>query len=74
MKQKYKFGIRLHKFFIEQKDIELYFFYNQINSGIEVLIEDEDLEFACVYHIPYQYFQKFQQQLKGKMMAITSED
>jgi len=60
MKKKFKFGIRLHKFFIGQKDMELSFLYNKEDSGIEVLMENEDLEFHCVYYIPYQYFQKFQ--------------
>ena len=70
MKQIYKFGIRLHKFFIEQNDMELFFFYDQIDSGIEVHVENEDLEFHCVYCIPYQYFQKFQQQFKGNINEV----
>ena len=74
MKQKYRFGIRLHKFFIEQHDIELFFFYNQKDSGIEVIVENEDLESQCVYQIPYQYFQKFQQHFKDEIMEVTGED
>jgi len=74
MKQKYKFGMRLHKFYIEQDDMELFFFYNQKDSGIDVIVENEELGFQCIYQIPYQYFQKFQQQFKDKMMEITEED
>ena len=74
MRQKYKLGIRLHKFFIKQEDFELFFFYNQEHSEINVIVENEDLEFQCVFQIPIQYFHKFQQQSKDKIIQLTDEE
>ncbi|MFX1375981.1 MAG: hypothetical protein ACFFA0_09235 [Promethearchaeota archaeon] len=74
MKQKYRLGIRLYKFFVKQEDVELIFFYNQDYSEINVIMENEDLEFQCVFQIPIQYFQKFQQEFKDKIIQLKERN